>query len=244
MAKLNQILAVRDGIKSRTYAAITEIDKRMRKEDLLSGISRTYRPKDEDGDQLPDETKLVQVAMPDVIADLRAQLEEVWNITATAEYANTSARADITLDDGTVVLESVPVLFLLPMEKQLTDHRTMVSRMPVLDPAEHWAWDPNANAYKADVHETTKTRKVPKAFVAYDATPEHPAQVQVFQEDEIVGTWATTKYSGALPAARRAELIRHADDLLKAVKKAREAANDMDVTNQIVAGPLLDYLLS
>ena len=244
MAKLNQILAVRDGVKSRTYAAITDLDKRVRKEDLLKGISRTYRPKDEDGDRLPDENQLVQVTVDDVLAETRAQLEEVWNITATVEVANQVAAAPVVLDDGTTVLPLVPVTYLLFLEKQLTDHLTMVSRLPVLDPAEEWAWDTNANAYRAAVHETTRTQKVMKSFVAYDATVEHPAQVQVFQEDEIVGTWATTKFSGALPASRRAELIRRTQELIKAVKKAREAANDSIVVDQTVAEPLLDFLLS
>lgn len=244
MAKLNQILAVEKGVKSRTYAALTVTDKALQKEDLLKGIARNYTPKDDDGDRLPEEHQLVQLTVPGALADVRVQLDEVWNITATKEWANQDARADIVLDDGTTVLPNVPVTYLLFLEKQLVDHRTMISRLPVLDPAQTWHFDDNANAWATDPQETVRTQKVPQRFVKAEATPEHPAQVDVFTEDVIVGTWTTTKFSGALPAARRAELLHRTEELLKAVKKAREAANDMTVTNQTVADPLLEYLLS
>jgi hypothetical protein len=244
VAKLNQILAIEKGVKSRNYAAITAADKQVQKEDLLQGITRTYTPKDDEGDRFPDETKLVQVTVAAVLGDVRTQLAEVWDITATKEWANQEARADVTLPDGTVVLTQAPVTYLLFLEKQLTDHLTMVARLPVLDPAQSWHLNGNSDAYTTEPIAAFRTQKVPKAFVKYEATPEHPAQVDTFTEDVVVGTWTTIRLSGALPATRRAELVRRTEVLLQAVKQAREAANDLTVTDQHVADPLLDYLLS
>ena len=50
--KLNQIIAVEKGIKSRSFQDLTEAHQQLQKPALLAGISRTYRPKDEEGEQL------------------------------------------------------------------------------------------------------------------------------------------------------------------------------------------------
>ena len=51
MARLNQIIAVEKGIKSRSFQELTEAHQALQKPALLAGISRTYRPKDEEGEQ-------------------------------------------------------------------------------------------------------------------------------------------------------------------------------------------------
>jgi len=51
MAKLNQIIAVEKSIKSKSYAALTEAHHQLQKSALLSGLSRTYRPKDDEGER-------------------------------------------------------------------------------------------------------------------------------------------------------------------------------------------------
>lgn len=243
MAKLNQILAVEKGVKARAYAAVTELDKHIQKDALTSGISRTYRKKDDDGEDLPAERSLVQISVAEVLEEVQKAYTDAWNVTATKEWANQTAAADIVVD-GTPVLTGVPVTYLLFLEKQLTDLRTLVGRLPILDPAEKWSWDNNAGAYAAEPHETHRTKKVPKVLVKYPATPEHPAQVETYAEDVIVGFWETIKFSGAMPAARKTELLERIDGTVQAVKTAREAANDAVVTNQSVAQPLLDHLFA
>jgi len=59
MAKLNQIIAVEKGIKSQSLRDLTDSHQMLQKTSLLSGISRTYRPKDEEGEQLPPESTKV-----------------------------------------------------------------------------------------------------------------------------------------------------------------------------------------
>ncbi len=51
MAKLNQITAVEKGIKSGTLRDLTDVHNSLQKPARLSGISRTYQPKDEEGEQ-------------------------------------------------------------------------------------------------------------------------------------------------------------------------------------------------
>lgn len=65
--KLNQIIAVEKGIKSRSYQDLTEAHHALQKQTLLAGIARTYRPRDEEGEQLPPESTKVQVKAQDII---------------------------------------------------------------------------------------------------------------------------------------------------------------------------------
>lgn len=244
MAKLNQILGVEKGTKTRVYSELTQIDKQLQKADLLSGISRVYTPKDDDGDKLPPETKHVQVTVHEAIGLIKTKTAELFDITATKEWANTGtdgARADILID-GVALVEKVPVTYLLFLEKQCTDLRTVISRLPVLDPASEWALDTNTGVYKTEPRETVRTVKVPKTLELSPATKEHPAQVQVFTEDVVAGTWATVVFSGAIPATERTTLLDRAEALLNAVKMAREAANDLVVTQQNVGAPLLSFV--
>lgn len=52
MPKLNQIIAVANGKKSQAQSELTRIHHTLAKGELLGGISRTYRPKDEEGERL------------------------------------------------------------------------------------------------------------------------------------------------------------------------------------------------
>lgn len=53
MTKLNQILAVEKGVKSDTQRKVTDAYHTIQKNALLSGISRTYQPVDDEGEDLP-----------------------------------------------------------------------------------------------------------------------------------------------------------------------------------------------
>jgi hypothetical protein len=73
MAKLNQIIAVEKGIKSKSFQELTEAHHNVQKPPLLSGISRVYQPKDEEGEQLPPESTKVQVKTEQVLRDMSAR---------------------------------------------------------------------------------------------------------------------------------------------------------------------------
>src|SRR5687768_9761552 len=59
--KLNQIIAVEKGTKERVHKEFTSIYQSFAKTEPMQGISRTYQPATEDGEQLPPEHKYVQV---------------------------------------------------------------------------------------------------------------------------------------------------------------------------------------
>ena len=242
MTVLNQIIAVLKGTKAKTNREISDAYKLVQKPDLFKGLSKTYAPLDEEGVQLPPEGTNVQLKANDILANVSTVLSKFFDLAYTQEFANTQAKADI-LVDGKPLLRDVPVTYLLFLEKQLTDLGTFISKLPTLDPAESWEYDSNVGYFKTVPTQTKSTKKVPRAFVKAEATDKHPAQVEVFHEDIIVGFWTTVKFSGALPADRIAELVERVEKLKDAVKYAREQANTAEVADMHVAKPVFDYLL-
>jgi hypothetical protein len=241
MSKLCQIIAVCNGTKGRTQKALTEAHHKVQKDELLSGISRTYRPKDEEGDQLPPESKHVRFKVSDAISQATKALSELFAIVETQDRANTEAQADVVVD-GEVLRGQVPVTHLLFLEKQLVDLRTFIGKLPVLDSAEEWEYSPATGCYATPVHQTSRTKKVPRNHVKAEATKEHPAQVEMYTEDVIVGIWDTTKFSGAIPADERQGAIDRCEKLIDAVKMARELANSREVIDVEPHTAIFDYI--
>ena len=241
MPKLNQIIAIAAGKKSQAQKAITEAHHALQKSAQLEGISRTYKPKDDEGEQLPPEKKLVQHRAEDAIAGVSAALVELFDIVATQDQANCQAKANVVVD-GTALLKDVPVTTLLFLEKQLVDLHTFVEKLPTLDPGEAWHYSPDVDYHTSEPSQTTKTRKVLKNHVKAEATKEHPAQVETYTEDVIVGYWTTIKFSGAVPARERNEMLERVRKLQEAVKSAREEANGLEVTPKKIGAPVLKYI--
>lgn len=240
--KLNQIIAIEKGVKSRVYGEVTELHKESQKVEPYTGFAKIYRKRDEEGEEVPPEHKRVRLSAPEVLRKLSAVQTELFDIEATKEWANTEARADVVVE-GTVLVSQAPVTWLLFFEKQLTDMRTFIDKMPVLDDAEEWTEDPNTGLYRSARVVTHRTRKTPKVVVKYEATKEHPAQTELIYEDLVIGYWDTVKHSGALPAPRKAALLERLDKLLKATKMAREQANDRDCQRVEVGEKIFRWLV-
>lgn len=243
MTKLSQIVAIEKGIKNDAHQAITAAHHGWGKPALLSGISRTYRPLDDEGEELPAESTRVQLSVEPVIEGVSDQLEKLWDVTATKDFGNCGASADLVVD-GVTLMENVPVPFLLFLEKQLDGLESFVKGLPVLDPAEEWTWDVEREVWRTASYDTMRSKKVLRNHVLSKATDRHPEQVQAYQEDVPVGRWTTVKFSGAVPAVRVKKLLGRVQTLKEAVKFAREAANGSEVTARHNGGLLLTYLLS
>lgn len=243
MAKLNQIIAIEKGTKSRSLQELTEAHHQLQKPALLAGISRVYRPKDEEGEQFPPEATRVQLRAEDIIRQTTETLTKLFDVTATKDWTNCVARADIVVDGQTLV-EQVPATYLLFLEKQLVDLATFVRKLPVLDAGESWSFDASADCWATEPVQTAKTKKIPRNHVKAEATEKHPAQVEVYYEDVVVGFWRTVRFSGALPAQRLNELLDRVERLQEAVKFAREEANAAEADERKVGERLLSYIFA
>lgn len=244
MPRLNQVIAAEGGVRSRLNEKITSIYQDISKSALLTGINRTYSPKDDDGETLPPESTLVQMTAETGIEQARQCWSELWNLTLTKDAANMEAAADIIIDDETIV-PNVPVTTLLFLEKQLVDLRTFVSKIPVHDPSKRWSMSSAGDGvWESEPRETARTKKVKRNHVKAEATDKHMAQVETYDEDVIVGFWKTIDFTGAIPARRRDEMLARIEQLIRAVKFAREEANTKEVSPREMADALFDFVLS
>jgi len=243
MTKLNQALAVIVGVKSRVESTVTKIYHQLQKPAPFGGISRTYRPKDEEGEQLPPESTRVQWRASGLLFEARAAWTRLYDLVATQDAANRIATGEVAVD-GQVMLHNVPVTTLLFLEKQLTDVRSLVEKLPTLDASEEWKYNAAADCYATEPSETTRTKKILRNHVLTEATKEHPAQVTTYTEDVLAGYWSTIKFSGAMPAQERNAILARIEAVRDGVKQAREAANCIDVTDVEIGKTVFDYLFN
>jgi hypothetical protein len=240
---LNKVIAIESGVKTGASRKETDLYHLLQKNPLLNGITRTYQPKDDDGDKLPSETTLVQVRVEKILSDLSDELTRLFDVTLTKEEGNSKAKADVVVD-GVTLLKQVPVTYLLFLEKQLVNINTFVGKLPTLDPASEWVYDSNNDVYVTLPVQTVKTKKVPRNWVKAEATEKHPAQVEIFHEDIVVGYWTKVDSSGAIPATRKAELLSRVEKLITAVKFAREEANSLEVEDQLAGEKVFNFLFA
>lgn len=243
MTKLNQVIAIEKRVKSDATTVLTKAYQDAQKPQLLSGISRTYTPRDDDGERFPPESTKVQIQATGLVDMVSAALTRFYDLTLTKDAANTVAKATIVVD-GVTLAEDVPVTFCLFLEKQLQDVYTFITKLPVLDPSEEWEFSLAADTFATPVTKTVKTKKVPKNHVLSPATDKHPAQVQVFTEDVVIGEWATIKFSGAMPQQWINSAKERVSKLIEATKKAREEANMIQVVDRKVGETIFDYIFA
>ena len=241
MVKLNQIIAIANGKKTSLQKSFTDIYQKLGKSELFNGLARVYVPTEDGGESQPPESKSVQYKTSTAIEDARKLLTELFDVTLTQDNANTLAKADVVVD-GVTVLANVPVTYLLFLEKQITDLKTFVSKLPTLDPAESWEFDSNYDLYKTKPIVSNRSKKVYKTLVKAEATKEHPAQVEVYTEDVKVGEWNTTKYCSAISAKEKNEMLDRITKLDDAIKFARENANNLEVTKQNAGESVLNFV--
>ena len=241
--KLNQVIAIEKGAKTRLYAAITELHKQAQKSECYYGFSKMYEPKEEGSEHFPPETKKIILRSDDVITETKALFTEYLNLTATKDFANMTAKADVTVG-GNVLVKDAPVPYLLFLEKQLTDLRTFVDKMPTLDESDDWRKDEATGLFKTEPTKTHRTAKVQEAIVLYDATEKHPAQTQLITKDVIVGYWNQVKQSGAITRGDKRQLLEKIEAVLSAVKSAREEANSVEAPDKKVGEDILVYIFA
>jgi hypothetical protein len=63
-------------------------------------------------------------------------------------------------------------------------------------------------------------------------------------EDVIDGYWDKVRFSGAVPASRKDELLERCQALIEAVQRAREAANQIDVQDAPIGQAVFDHLFA
>ncbi len=244
---LNKIIAVRGQVKNDTAESLTKKYRLLGNAALLTGHSRTYQPHNEDDFRYPSEHVNPRVSAETMLREIGEEMTRLFDVTAAMDWSNQHARADVVLLSGSepvTLLKDVPVTYLMFLEKSLVNIETVIRNLPTLDPTERWEYDASIDGYRSAPVGTVKTKKVRRNHVLAPATDRHPAQVESYTEDEPIGVWSTTKFSGALPAKRVNNLLNRVTALLTAVKFAREQANLEEVMDPRPGKIVFQYLFA
>jgi len=239
MKKLHELLSVEPDLRTEAQKVGDEVRETLADPKRVIGMIRTFHPIVDDEDPEPDERVEMSTTVIGEISRYNLAMGKFIDSTISKEMTNTEASTSLEIGGKAIDL---PATALLNLENRLAEIRKVYASVPVLDPTEIWRYEDDLEVYVSDIRKTFKTRKVPKTHVAYDATTEHPAQVQVYHEDVRVAERETVLYSGALTVARKRELLKRIDDLSKTIKQARQRANDIEVIQIDIADLIFDAI--
>lgn len=248
MTKLHELLAVEPDLQKRATAILEEATVLFNKnQDRFTGHTRSLRMKDDDRSfEDADDEKVITTTVGDKLAYMSDMLAPYYNTVFRKEVTNQEAKADIELD-GTVIAENIPATFLLGMETRLTQLRRVYENIPTLQPGVKWEADSTLSSESGVVYRSPeaisyKTEKVAKSKILVEPTEHHPAQIHQWYEDTPVGVVKTVKFSGTITPLEKSQMLTRIDNLIRAVKKARQRANGQKVTERDIGQTLLDYI--
>jgi len=250
MAHLHELLAVegdlrgeKDKIREETLTTFSK------KANLFSGFIKTLemfddsRREEEAGSE--ERVELV-TTVPDKLKYMSGAFIRFWDAKLQKEVSNQEAKANITID-GQEIFKDLPVTFLLSMEEELKQLRKLYEAIPTLQPGISWIKDPQKgeNFYKTEHPQVRhKTEKTVQHKILVAPTKEHPAQIREWSEDKPVGRYTTEQWCGMVSSAEKSAILGKVDKMLRAVKKARQRANNQVVQERTIAKEMFDYFHS
>lgn len=175
------------------------------------------------------EEKQVDETVPSKLDYVNGHMRALLDLDFQIERANTSAVADLVLEDQ-VVATGVPVGFLLTLENKFKEYRAVIEMIPTQAPGIKWEVDTaqrsDGTIFKAarDVI-TFITKKLPVYQVVVQATPEHPAQVKESHDDVRIAKVTTTPYTATISPAQKSDMLARVDMIVAAAKRAQPLLN-------------------
>lgn len=242
MGKLHEILSVESDLKTTAEKLLQEaVDTFSKKDQHFLSLHKEYKADKEDELSLPEESKPMVETVTKKLDYVAASQSKYFDCVLQKEIANTVAKSDLVLEDGTILAKGLPATFLLGLENKFKRIRALYEAIPTLSPGDEWQKDTTTGNYRVR-EERIRTKKVMKNHLVSPATEKHPAQVNVFQEDERVGVVTTVKESSMLSPKEKSDLIGRVDSIVQAAKKARMRANSVDVPVESIGKGLFEYI--
>lgn len=242
---MHELLAVEGQMKGQAEKVRKELANTFEKKHHLFGEAVQYfRPTVEGQGEARVEA---QSSLQSTVFDELRWIAALWAKALDTSYAvaegNMAARADVLLDDGSTFAKGVPATALLELEKRATEVQQLVAAIPTLDPAKGFEPDPSRKPgiYKARTVTKTRTVKTQVPIVLLQPTKEHPGKAELVPRDEPIGLIEFTEWSGMITPATKAAMLERAEEIARAIKKARSRANNTDVAKPPTIG---DALLS
>lgn len=247
MAKLHELLAVDSSLKGQAQKMRLDLQATLeKKRHLFAKKLVTFTPVTEDGKVETREQSDLQTTVKKEVEWLTGIIVKAIDSSYAIDTANTVAKADIVLEDGTIVAKEVPATALLQLEKRLKEVSEFIHAIPTLDPAKGFSLDKDTGdgIYKARNVEKDSTRKVEEFVVVVQPTKEHPAQTAKVTKDIKAGTILEQEWSSLITPSLKADLLTRSETLFRAVTQARSRANDsiVDTKTNKIGESLLGYI--
>jgi hypothetical protein len=249
-AKLHELLAVEQDLAG-TFKNILEETKTTFNKKTAHFMSahrvlKYYDEEKERAEKAPEEHQAMQTTVQKKLDYQQKHIVRYLDAVLQKEKTNQKAVADIVVD-GITIASNVPATFLLGLESKLKQVRDVYSAIPTLQPQIEWTEDPDKGegVFKMKhAEETYKTEKVIVPQILYEATKEHPAQVEKIQETKNVGKYTKNVWSGMITSAQKSVVLGKIDKLIRAVKKARQRANSVEIEKVDIGKALFDHINS
>lgn len=247
--KLHEVLAVISDLEGTAKKVREEaLNTFSKKAPLFQGYHKTLtmfddaRKQEESG---AEEHKALVTTVGDKLEYLKKSQVKYYDAILQQEATNQTASADLIID-GEVYAKDVPATFLLGMESRLKSLRAVFALIPTLDPSVEWVKDESLGkgVYK-NLHPETaqKNEKTVVHKVLVQPTEHHPAQIEKWTENVITGVYKLSKTNGMITPAEKSKYLERIDNLIQAMKKARQRANSTEVEKRNIGNKLFDYIL-
>ena len=246
---LHELLADEQGLAETANRVQKETTRTLEsKRSLFEGMSKSHIIFADDKQHLVQATEIkeVQDTADKQLDYLGTELARYWDVGLQKEEANQRAKGDIIVD-GDVLATGVPSIVLLGMEKKLASLLATYNAIPTLDASKAWELDPNYSML--GVYRTKHAVERQHAVVVKDwkevspATVQHKAQIVQDEKTDIIGKYVISEFSGAVSSLDKAERIQRLTSLIRAVKSARQRANNTEVLPDLKFGEaLLGYI--
>jgi len=246
MSKLHELLAVEGSLESQAEKVRADLQSTFEKKRHLFEEKRTvFTPNTEGAESVVEEQSDIQTTVRRELRGLAKYLAKSIDASYAVAETNCTARADVTMEDGKILIANAPATALLELEKRVAALKSLLDAIPTLDPAKGYTLDANRpdGVYQAREVRKTRTKKVSKPVVLYEATKEHPAQVQLASEDIPVGTILEQQWSSMLSPLEKSDLIARCEQVGRAIRQARCRANEQTVISNKVGGALVGAIL-
>lgn len=244
--KLHELLAVESDLEG-TYKNILQetVTQFTKHPDRYWGQHQRVEFFDENMPSEADVHKEMDDTVKDKLEYSSGHIIRYLDAVLQKEATNQHAVADLVVD-GVTIATNVPATFLLGLETKLKHiKQNIYDTIPTLQPGIKWEVDESqgGGVYKmTHPEEKFRTKKVFKNHIKAEATKEHPAQVEIFTEDEKVARVITDKWCGMITPAEKSALLGRVDKLIRAVKKARQKANTIEVVDTTIGKELFKFI--
>jgi hypothetical protein len=162
MSKLHELLAVEGDLRGQAEACRTDLKATFEKKShhftkKVVTFKSTF-------DGLPDKTESqlnLQTSVKKELVWIAEKLAKALNTGHQIDIANTTAKADVVLEDGSTLLKDVPTTSLLRLEHRVVEIKDLVGAIGTLDPAKGFVDDPSEGdgIYRARDEEKNRGEK-------------------------------------------------------------------------------------